>query len=319
LVREFVTPFFCVRALRLFGLCLLVIGPWKLAHAQDTTSDSVGATMGEFRVDESGSANYSIPLYTVPGTAGVQPNMSLVYSSSEGNGPVGKGFNISGQSAITRCRATFESGDFIGALASASGEYEHPIEFSQNDKFCLDGERLIQVSAGNYGDADVEYRLELDPFTKVISKGGNNSSLPGSYTGPSFFQVFRKDGSASAYGNSVDSKIERNNCGGVTGIACSVMTWAVSYTQDCHGPSLSQACHFCFGRFFDARHAIHFLNSSKDLLISRRNHRKRLRDERQNGDVFKHGAQRALGHRPSLLLRHAQAVDERLMAVYTNR
>jgi RHS repeat-associated protein len=203
--------------------------------AQDAVSDSVGASMGEFKVDEMGSANYSIPLYGVPGTAGVQPNMALVYSSSAGNGPVGKGFNISGQSAITRCRATFESGDFIGALASANGEYEHPLEFTNNDKFCLDGERLLQVSAGNYGDAGVEYRLELDPFTRVISQGGNNSSLASSYTGPSFFQVFRKDGSASAYGNSADSKIERNNCGGVTGIACSVMTWAVSYTQDSVG------------------------------------------------------------------------------------
>jgi hypothetical protein len=76
---------------------------------------------------------------------------------------------------------------------------------------------------------------------------------------------------------------------------------------------------FLFGRFFDARHAIYLQYLSKVLPISNRIHRKRLRDERQNGAVFKHGARRALGHRPSLLFRNAQAVDERLMAVYTNR
>lgn len=60
----------------------------------DAVSDSVAATPAEFRVDESGAATYSIPIYTVPGTAGVVPQLSLNYSSQGGYGPLGKGWSI---------------------------------------------------------------------------------------------------------------------------------------------------------------------------------------------------------------------------------
>ena len=56
----------------------------------DTVSDSVSATPAQFRVGESGAATYAIPLFTVPGTAGVTPQLSLSYSSQGGDGPVGQ-------------------------------------------------------------------------------------------------------------------------------------------------------------------------------------------------------------------------------------
>lgn len=64
--------------------------------APDALSDSVGATTGEFRVDESGAATYSIPIYAAPGTAGVTPQLTLSYSSQGGNGPAGRGWRGSG-------------------------------------------------------------------------------------------------------------------------------------------------------------------------------------------------------------------------------
>ena len=89
--------------------------PPRLLVAADPLSDAVSATAAEFRVDESGAATYSVPLYTVPGTAGVVPQLTLSYSSQNGDGPVGKGWAIGGLSSISRCRATREAGDFIGA------------------------------------------------------------------------------------------------------------------------------------------------------------------------------------------------------------
>src|SRR5688572_30407266 len=107
-------------------LCILLapLGAWLVdANADgqppgagiplDPISDSVGATAAEFRVDEAGAATYSVPIYTVPGTAGVAPKLALNYSSQGGYGPLGKGWTISGLSSISRCRSTREAGDFI--------------------------------------------------------------------------------------------------------------------------------------------------------------------------------------------------------------
>ncbi|NNE06029.1 MAG: hypothetical protein HKN15_09940, partial [Xanthomonadales bacterium] len=53
------------------------------------SSSESGATPGHFRVDESGSARYSIPLLTAPGSGGLAPQITLEYSSQSGNGPLG--------------------------------------------------------------------------------------------------------------------------------------------------------------------------------------------------------------------------------------
>lgn len=71
------------RALRVVWGVLLGVGLIGASpvRAQDVISDRVGATAGQFRVDESGAATYSVPLLTVPGTAGVTPEVALAYSS----------------------------------------------------------------------------------------------------------------------------------------------------------------------------------------------------------------------------------------------
>jgi hypothetical protein len=59
--------------MRIHLVLAAVIGVLSLiapnAHAQlpsrDAASDQVGATPGEFRVDEAGNANYNIPLYAL--------------------------------------------------------------------------------------------------------------------------------------------------------------------------------------------------------------------------------------------------------------
>lgn len=157
------------------AFALIPIMAWsQTVPDRNSASDTVGATVGEFRVDEGGQASYTIPLYVPPGTAGVQPKLSLSYNSGGGPGAMGKGWSLGGVSVMTRCRASREAGDFIADGVPVDGD-GGSVTFRQKDRFCLDGQRLILVSTDKqYGDPDAEYRLELDRFTRIYSRGGFN-------------------------------------------------------------------------------------------------------------------------------------------------
>lgn len=93
-------------------------------------------------VDETGNASHQIPIYaSTPGTAGVAPKIALVYNSGGGNGWIGKGWSISGLSAVTRCRKTREAGDFLDAGVPVDGN-SRPVNYSNLDAPWLDGARL---------------------------------------------------------------------------------------------------------------------------------------------------------------------------------
>lgn len=167
--------------------------PPRLLVSPDPLSDAVAATPAEFRVDESGAATYSVPIFVVPGTAGVVPQLSLNYSSQGGYGPLGRGWSVGGLSAISRCRATREAGDFLGA-ATPDGN-PRPVNFSETDRFCLDGQRLVSIAEtcpAVGGMVAVALGTEIESFQRVCAytpAGGGN--------GPAFFTVERKDGSTS--------------------------------------------------------------------------------------------------------------------------
>ncbi|MGI9281756.1 MAG: SpvB/TcaC N-terminal domain-containing protein [Endozoicomonas sp.] len=161
-----------------------------------------GSTGGEFRVNESGSATYSIPINLPAGIAGLTPQLGISYDSQGGNGHLGKGWSLSGLSSITRCRPTLEQDDSTS---------------ESHNKFCLDGQRLMAVS-GNYGANGTEYRTEIDGQSKVVSYGAVSGY-------PQWFKVWRKDGSVSEYGNTTDARIE---AGGTT----RPLVWAVNKIQD---------------------------------------------------------------------------------------
>lgn len=209
----------------LFSSVLLAAVP-----VSDPVSDRVGSTAGVFRVDESGQVSYSVALAVAPGTAGVTPEMALSYSSQGGDGVMGRGWSIAGLSSIGRCRKTREAGDFLQAAdpLNTSGE---PITFSREDVFCLDGQRLLAVT-GVYGAAGTEYRLELDPFTRIFSRGGNNNADSETYLGPAYFEVQRRDGSTSSYGLRDDARQRRNACGASE---CAYQSWALSRYEDSSG------------------------------------------------------------------------------------
>lgn len=223
------------RVTRVALLCaLFAVSSLHAQPARDTVSDGVGSTAGVFRVDESGSATYKISIAVPPGTAGVAPTLSLDYSSQGALGTMGKGWSLNGGSAIGRCRRTREHGDFYSGANPVDGD-SLPVSLATTDAFCLDGQRLIKVGSGVYGDAATIYYPEIDPSTRVTAVGGNNSVDPSVYTGPLSFKVERKDGSVAEYGNTSDSRVERNQCGGSTGIACAVSVWALNRMEDSTG------------------------------------------------------------------------------------
>ena len=171
--------------------------PPRLLVSPDPLSDAVAATPAEFRVDESGAATYSVPIFVVPGTAGVVPQLSLNYSSQGGYGPLGRGWSVGGLSAISRCRATREAGDFLGA-ATPDGN-PRPVNFSETDRFCLDGQRLVSIAEtcpAVGGMVAVALGTEIESFQRVCAYTPSSGT-----TGPAFFTVERKDGSKSWYGD----------------------------------------------------------------------------------------------------------------------
>lgn len=215
--------------------CVLVATGWgQSLPPPDPLSDAVGSIAGQFRVDESGQVSYTIPIATTPGTAGMAPELALQYSSQGGEGPLGRGWSLSGQSQIARCRQAQEHADALGPGNAVGPE----VAFRRSDRFCLDGQRLVVV-AGGYGDPNAEYRLELDPWTRIFSLGGNNATDPAQYLGPERFVVQRRDGSVSEYGNSPDSRSRINHCGAGTGRACAWLSWAVNRVEDSTGNYLS--------------------------------------------------------------------------------
>lgn len=145
-----------------------------------TSSNVPGAIAGQFSVSASGAATYSIPIQAPLGTAGMQPGLALSYSSQAGNGLAGMGWGLSGFSAITRCSKTL-----------AQDGVKTAITLTNNDVFCLDGQRLMAV-VGAYGGNGTEYRTEIESFSRVISSGTQGA-------GPYSFTVETKSGQILHY------------------------------------------------------------------------------------------------------------------------
>ncbi|NOR21036.1 MAG: hypothetical protein GQ538_13220, partial [Xanthomonadales bacterium] len=180
------------------------------------SSSKVGATVGEFSVDESGSATYSIPILSAPASGGLTPKISLNYSSQAGNGEVGVGWTVGGVSAIVLCPQTMEQDGVSGSRG---------IKLDGDDRFCLDGQRLVvDPSSGAYGDNGTRYRTEIDSFTRITSYGSAGN-------GPAWFKVERKDGSVLEFGNSTDSRIEAR--GSVS--PSTAFAWAQNHFEDRFG------------------------------------------------------------------------------------
>lgn len=176
------------------------------------SSNFKGATAGQGGVS-GGAASYQIPISVVPGRAGMQPNISISYSSRSGSGVVGVGWNLNAGGAISRCPSTVAQDGRVGGVTMNTA----------TDKLCLNGQRLIRASQSSiYGNLNVEYKLELDDNTIVKQKGGNLDSAA------SYFEVTYADGSKEFYGNDTDARVIPLGSG-------KPLSWNITKKQDVSG------------------------------------------------------------------------------------
>jgi len=154
-----------------------------------------GSTSGKlstnFQITADGAAVVNIPLWVPPGRAGMQPSISLHYDSRRGNDLLGVGWTLSATSIISRCR-----------LDQFHDKDAQPVNFTSDDAFCLDGQRLVLIS-GVHGREGAEYKTHCDSFKKIILN--NPDAL-----GPTSFTVYLKGGNILTFGPHDDSRITGN-------------------------------------------------------------------------------------------------------------
>ena len=141
-------------------------------------ANAVGAIPGNFQVSNMGAAVYNVPVECPDGVNGMKPELSFVYNSHAGDGPMGLGWNIGGLSAITRVN---KQQCYDGTTSS--------ISFTADDALMLDGMRLKKKSQSNEG---VEYVTEPDSYIRIV--GSDIQSW-----GPKYFKIYTKDGKTLTY------------------------------------------------------------------------------------------------------------------------
>jgi RHS repeat-associated protein len=172
-------------------------------------SKPVGAVNGAAATSSTGAATYTFPIYTPPGTNGLQPAVGISYSSQGGNGIAGYGWSVSGLSVIGRTGKDMYHDETV-----------RPVAYTSEDAFTLDGMRLNPISGGNGGNGTI-YAGEAENFSKIISMGGSANN-------PEWFQVTAKDGSILEFGHSADSRV-------LTDDGANVINWRLSRMIDIHG------------------------------------------------------------------------------------
>lgn len=198
-------------AARVLGFALACAVP-PAGHAATITA---GEIPGRFAVADSGAATYEIPISVPPGVAGMAPQLALAYNSQGGNGLVGLGWSLEGLSTIHRCPRTPAQDGVRGA-----------VNFDGNDRFCLDGQRLVRV-AGTEGAAGAEYRTERDSFSRIVAVGAAGA-------GPASFTVQTKAGLTLQFGATTDARLEVHG-------ATTVRAWAVNRITDAAGNTMTIA------------------------------------------------------------------------------
>lgn len=175
----------------------------------------IGKIAGQASVGADGSANYSIPIYTPPGTNGMEPQIALVYNSNSGNGVLGRGWNISGLSAITRMGKTFYHDG-----------YKEGIKLTNEDRFVLNGQPLYVANWGPNGGHGTTYATEVESYSKITSYGSVGN-------GPQYFKVESKDGLTYYYGNygNQTSNVKGDNLG-------TAVSWLLYRVEDLNGNAM---------------------------------------------------------------------------------
>ena len=190
------------------SVLIILLCLFSLVVKAQNTSLPVGAIPGSADVTSMGAATYNIPIEVVPGTQGMQPNLNIVYNSTVEAGLLGVKWSLSGISAITRTGQTFYHDNNRTA-----------IQMNQNDRFCLDGNRLLVLEPYSYGASQATYYSEVEDFSRVVPYGTLG-------TGPEYFKVYADNGSVLEYGNTTDARQMAGN---------TVLVWYLNRVTDING------------------------------------------------------------------------------------
>ena len=98
-----------------------------------STQTYYGAIPDSFSVDSDGGTNYCIPIELPPGTAKMQPTISIGYNSGGPNGLLGVGWQLLGLSSVSRVAASQIAQD---------GFFTAPLTTTGTIVSALDGLRL---------------------------------------------------------------------------------------------------------------------------------------------------------------------------------
>ncbi len=197
----------------------------SLAGELPAHDPAVGRLAGSAGVS-GGSASYEIPIAIPPGRRGMQPSVSLNYSSRAGNGIAGMGWSLSGLSSLHRCPQTLEQDGQIRA-----------VQLDANDRLCLDGQRLVATSGG-YGSSGTTYGTEMESFARVTQLGGDLTSAA------TYFKVERKSGEIAYYGNTGSGASPARVVPGGVSVP---LTWMVARTED----RVGNAMHYAYTSYGD--------------------------------------------------------------------
>lgn len=181
-----------------------------------------GTLQGVLSVGQTGAATYVIDLVVPPGTAGMQPALSLQYDSLGANGIAGLGWLLNGGASIQRCSKTI----------AQDGNFDR-ITLTNSDRLCLNGGRMLQVDGANpgtdtnardsaYWAAGAVYRTEFETFSRI-------TRLPGGG-----FKVEAKDNSIQYFGTDPGSASQAQ--GRADG---KPMQWLLARSEDRNGNYLT--------------------------------------------------------------------------------
>jgi hypothetical protein len=120
---------------------------------------STVALPGKSSVYANGNASDRIAISVPPGTAGLAPTLSFQYNNQSGNGLLGMGWPL-GVPAVGGCPQRVAQDGAMGRINSDA-----------NDRFCLDGQRLMALNGSTNGADGTRYAREIESLSLVISHG----------------------------------------------------------------------------------------------------------------------------------------------------